>query len=160
MLNNLSHFLVVILHGHTLDVFLLQSITFAITQVQEGKQCIPRDAQDTTSTMFLVYFQVIATRFFPALFGQLAKEYSGPCRARFRFMRSGGQDDSLPVRFTPQALGFRCANCTSEFETRRAMDCHCKTILPWDWMRRYKQQVCVFSWTCQPEYFIINSSGT
>jgi hypothetical protein len=24
----------------------------------------------------------------------------------------------------PQAVGFRCAHCTSEFDTRHAMDCH------------------------------------
>jgi hypothetical protein len=32
---------------------------------------------------------------------------------------TGGAALSLPP---PQALGFRCAHCTSEFGTRRAMD--------------------------------------
>jgi hypothetical protein len=43
------------------------------------------------------------------------------------FMQLGGQDDSLPVRNAPQALGFRCTHCTSEFATRRAMDCQRRT---------------------------------
>ena len=29
-------------------------------------------------------------------------------------------------RSTPQALGYRCAHCSSEFDSRTGMDCHCR----------------------------------
>jgi hypothetical protein len=41
--------------------------------------------------------------------------------------RLHSQDDSLRVRNAPQALGFRCAHCTADFATRRAMDRHRRT---------------------------------
>ena len=44
-----------------------------------------------------------------------------PC---FQVMQLAGQDDSLRVKNAPQGLGFRCAHCTCEFATRRAIDCH------------------------------------
>ena len=59
----------------------------------------------------------------------LPRNITGPCRLIpwlvpcFQVMRPTGQD-SLPVKNAPHALGFRCAHCTSEFDTRRAMDCH------------------------------------
>ena len=51
------------------------------------------------------------------------RNITGPSRLVSCFMRPTGQD-SLPVKNAPRALGFRCAHCTSEFDTRRAMDCH------------------------------------
>ncbi len=59
----------------------------------------------------------------------LPRNITGPCRLVhwlvpcFQVMLPTGQD-SLPVKNAPRALGFRCAYCTSEFNTRRAMDCH------------------------------------
>ena len=54
------------------------------------------------------------------------RNITGPSRLVSCFMRPTGQD-SLPVKNAPRALGFRCAHCTSEFDTRRAMDCHRRT---------------------------------
>ena len=44
-----------------------------------------------------------------------------PC---FQVMQLAGHHDSLRVRNAPQGLGFRCAHCTREFATLRAIDCH------------------------------------
>ena len=43
----------------------------------------------------------------------LCRRLQVPC-----VMRSAGQQSIT------QAVGFRCAHCSSEFKTRRAMDCH------------------------------------
>ncbi len=50
----------------------------------------------------------------------------GPCRllSCFQVMQLAGQDASLCVRNAQQGLGFRYADCTCEFTTCRAMDCH------------------------------------
>ena len=49
----------------------------------------------------------------------------GPGRLRpcFQVMQLAGQDKSLRVRNAPQGLAFRCAHCTSEFATNRAIEC-------------------------------------
>jgi hypothetical protein len=42
----------------------------------------------------------------------------GPCRLLPCVMRPAGQPS------LPQAVGFRCAHCSGEFDTRHAIDCH------------------------------------
>ena len=56
-----------------------------------------------------------------------------------------------------QAVGFRCAHCTSEFDTRHAMDCHRRKQSSLGTGSK-QQQVRFLYWTCQ--YFIVSHSGT
>ena len=99
----------------------LQILTSAMNRAQVGKWYSPGNAKDRTKTLFVVYSWIFAARIFPALSGgQRARNIPGPCRLlRVPCVMRPAVQHSLP-----QAVGFRCAHCTSEFDTRHAMDCH------------------------------------
>ena len=77
-----------------------------------------RTEQILCFSFILNFLLQVSTLHYPA---NWPRNIAGPCRLIPCFMRPAGHDS---LRNAPQALGFRCAHCTSEFGTRRAMDCH------------------------------------
>ena len=51
--------------------------------------------------------------------GVQIQDLSIPC-----IMRSANRDMPAVKRSAPQDLGYRCAHCSSEFESRTGIDCH------------------------------------
>jgi hypothetical protein len=91
-----------------------------------GKWNSPRHALDRTNTLYIVgslFLPQVSSVHYRAAISACSRPRNhipGHCR-RLQVpcvMRSGGQHSIT------QAVGFRCAHCSSEFKTRCAMDCH------------------------------------
>ncbi len=126
----------------------LQSFTFSMKHSQACKYCIFSNAQNTTNTLLLVDSYILLqvssptghrifqgpACFFPALCDQLAKI---------------------------AAVGFRCAHCSSKFDTWHTMDCHHQKKSSLGTGSSYPsntEQVSIFYWKCH--CFIVHCSGT
>ncbi len=116
-------------HWHTMHIMWLQILTSAMNQAQVGKWYSPSHAKDrTNTTLFVVYWTLFSKLWLPVSslhYLDASFKLPGNIPVHCRLCRVPCVMRPAVQHSLPQAVGFRCTHCTSEFGTRHAMDCHC-----------------------------------